>query len=501
MIRTTFHRAQNFIAAGVLLALLLISCAATTPPPPDPAAVLQKTYEPGVLRGDLEYLWETLNEVHPDLYALTDREQLVRQYRQIDSSLTRPLTRVEFYLKIAPLISNIKDGHTYLSLPFHPDILAEMPSVLFPLDLAFIQEKTYILRDYTTTDSALVGAELLAINGEPIDRIIGDFSTFLQGETTSFIKKSLESDLFKIMYWMFYPEESLWWITYRTPDGREATEPISGITGNELVRLRTALGEMSRIAYALHILPEQQTAIMTVHTFRGPELKAFYRKAFRKIRRARVQHLIIDLRDNLGGNTANADELLSYLTETPLHPISVVRMKVSSQLKQYNRRYLSDIFLWARLYLFNTRFHQIFTHQNGTLVDINVNDAIQPKRKRLRFDGDVYVMTNGHSFSAGAYFPTFVKHYNLGCVVGSETGGLSGGSFGERISVALPTTNISLGISTIILKTKPLNQFSKHGVIPDFSIRRDISKEIHGVDSQLEQTLQIIGSHNITKGE
>ncbi|MEJ2052177.1 MAG: S41 family peptidase [Calditrichota bacterium] len=162
-----------------------------------------------------------------------------------------------------------------------------------------------------------------------------------------------------------------------------------------------------------------------------------------------------------------------------MHPISIVRMKVSSQLKEYNRKYLSDVFEWLRLYLFNDRFHQIFSQQNGSIVDINVNDAIQPKPKRLRFTGDVYVMTNGHSFSAGTYFPTFIKRYNLGFVVGSETGGLSGGSFGERISV----------------------EFSDHGVIPDYSIPRDISKEIHGVDSQLERTLQIIMAHNITKGQ
>ncbi|MEJ2052178.1 MAG: hypothetical protein P8Y60_20490, partial [Calditrichota bacterium] len=227
--------------------------------------------------GDLEYLWETLNEVHPDLYALTNKQKLIQQYRQIDTSLTYPMTRVEFYLKIAPLISNIKDGHTYLSLPFHPDVLAEMPSVLFPLDLAYIGEDTYILHNYSTHDASLAGSKLLAINGESIKKITDKFGTLLQGETPSFIKKSLESDLFKIMYWMFYPQESVWWLTYQRPDGKEMTDPVAGITGDELVHIRNVYGGKYQIAYALDLLPKKKTAIVTVH-----------------------KHLIIDLRDNLG---------------------------------------------------------------------------------------------------------------------------------------------------------------------------------------------------------
>jgi C-terminal processing protease CtpA/Prc len=106
----------------------------------------------------------------------------------------------------------------------------------------------------------------------------------------------------------------------------------------------------------------------------------------------------------------------------------------------------------------------------------------------------MYVLTNGHSFSTGAHFPSLVKEYNLGRVVGVETGGLVGGSFGEHIFVNLPKTRLPLGISTSILKHKNTGDFKSHGVIPDYHIHRDIKKEIQGVDSQLEKTIQFIMS-------
>ncbi len=494
---------RRFIAHIIILALgaplFLSQCASMSTPPDSTANPIYKTYEPEALHKDLEYLWNTLHEVHPNLYALTPEEQLIEEYRRIDSSLTRPMTRVEFYLRTAPLISEIRDGHTYLSLPFNPDILASKRVVIFPLDLAFIGDKTHILRDYTTEESHRIGSELLSINGVRLPVIKKKFSDLLQGETQNFVDKSMESDLFKILYWMLYPGESIWNITFRKPDGTKVEEHLIGITGNRMVRMRTE--QESKFIHALRMYPEQNTAVMTIRTFRGSWLKGFYRKSFRKFKKNNIQYLVIDLRNNLGGNTANADELLSYLTDEPLLPISRVRMKVSSYLKKHQRNNISDIFQWLRLSLFNNKYQKIVGSEEGEIVDIVLKEQIQPKPDHLRFDKQVIVLTNGHSFSAGAYFPSFVQHYKLGYVAGVETGGLSGGSFAERISVELPQTNLSVDISTTILKKQPLDQFERHGVIPDFKVHRDISREINGVDSQLEQTLQLILSHNITKNK
>ncbi len=486
---------------GLFAALSLFSCASTGTTKLTPTEEIRKEYEPQALQADLEYLWDTLHEVHPNLYALANEDTLRKKYLEIDSSLTHPMTRIEFYLRIAPLIAMIKDGHTYLSLPFEPDLLADLRTVLFPFDLVYIGNETYILHDYSRPESHRVGAELLTINGTPIERITQKFTTLLQGETSSFVTKSLESDLFKIFFWMMYPDESMWEVTYRKPGEEVVSENVIGITGNEMVEMRKRRTGQPRYASSLTVYPQKKAAVMSVQSFKGTGLKAFYKRSFRQLNSQQIEYLVIDLRDNLGGNTANADELLSYLTDEPLLPISRVRMKVSSHLKQYYQRYINDIFEWLQVHLFSQRHQQIFRSPDGEVIEISVKESIQPQPKRKRFRGEVFVLTNGHSFSAGAYFPSFIQHYNLGYVVGVETGGLSGGSFGERIPVQLPRTSLSVGISTIVLKKPPLDNFERHGVIPDFTVQRDIRKEVTGVDSQLEQTLDLVDSRAYTRGK
>ncbi|HKJ66742.1 MAG TPA: S41 family peptidase [bacterium] len=489
------------VVVGLVTAGMLLSCAATGKTKLTPADEIRREYDPDELRADLEYLWDTLHEVHPDLYALVDKDSLRRKFVEIDSSLTQPMTRIEFYLKIAPLVAMIKDGHTYLSLPFEPDLLSDLRSVLFPFDLVYIGNKTYILQDYSRPESHRIGAELLAINDTPIENITRRFTTLLQGETASFVTKSLESDLFKIFFWMLYPDESMWNVTYQKPGREPVSEIVIGVTGNEMVAMRKRRSGQPRYTHSLTIYPQKKAAVMSVQTFRGSELKPFYRRSFHKLNQNQIEYLVIDLRDNLGGNTANADELLSYLTDEPLLPISRVRMKVSSQLKQYYEHYVNDIFEWLQVHVFSRRHQQVLQSPEGEVIEISVKESIQPQPLRRRFHGQVFVLTNGHSFSAGAYFPSFIQHYHLGYVVGVETGGLSGGSFGERIPVELPRTNLSVGISTIVLKQPPLDNFEKHGVIPDFTVQRDIDKEVTGVDSQLEQTLDMVDSNSYSESK
>lgn len=457
---------------------------------------LEHVYSPEELRTDLEYLWETLHEVHPDLYALTNRDSLHTKFKRLYSDLSEPMTRSEYFLKAAPLIASINDGHTFLSVPITARRIVENELVIFPFDLAFIEDTTYIMQDYSRYRSPFIGAQLIAIDGVPIEKIREDFIHIMNRETYSFTLQSLESDIFKILLWMKNPYQSTWEITYRLDDSNEIkTNTLIGMSGSDLVRTRVRLNEQSSSIFSLYFYENERTAVLQLRTFQDIRTKSFYRTAFKEINNNNIENLVIDLRGNLGGYTSYVDELLSYLIDEPILPMPKIQIKLSQQLKERNKPALPRWLSWLHPKdSWRNTYQEYWEQPDGKILNLYVNQPIEPKPRHRRFHGDLYVLTNGHSFSTGAHFPSIVREYGLGQILGNETGGLFGGSFGEHIMVELPQTGIPVGISTSILKHKEIPDFKSHGVIPDYYIHRDIDREIIGIDSQLERTLQFISS-------
>ncbi|NIR50872.1 hypothetical protein GWN28_21520, partial [candidate division KSB1 bacterium] len=85
-----------------------------------------------------------------------------------------------------------------------------------------------------------------------------------------------------------------WKVTYQQPGQSRITEPLSGLTGNEILRIRRHISGLTQYRYSLEIYPEKKTAVLSLRTFTGTDLKPFFREAFRKIRKEKTEYLIID---------------------------------------------------------------------------------------------------------------------------------------------------------------------------------------------------------------
>ena len=79
-------------------------------------------------------------------------------YRKID----HPMTDLEFWRLVAPVVAHIKCGHTYLfsPKPVQTQMVTTLP--LFPLTRIF-NDRVYGYQDLANPGSPLEGAELLSI--------------------------------------------------------------------------------------------------------------------------------------------------------------------------------------------------------------------------------------------------------------------------------------------------------------------------------------------------
>src|SRR5215470_8559384 len=135
------------------------------------ALLVPRTFSPQALNEDFLFLRKTLEEGHPGLYRYTSKAEMDRLFDETQQKLNHPMDEIAFYRILAPLIAAIKDGHTSLE---PATIVSDQltPQNDFPFSVRILGNKVFIFDDFATPDHALAGAEILSINGVPIETIL-----------------------------------------------------------------------------------------------------------------------------------------------------------------------------------------------------------------------------------------------------------------------------------------------------------------------------------------
>jgi len=76
-----------------------------------------KPITPDKLKEDLDFLFKTIEEVHPNMHAYTSKEEFDPLQKQLYKSVNHPMNRIEFYKLTAPVVASLKNGHTFIGPP------------------------------------------------------------------------------------------------------------------------------------------------------------------------------------------------------------------------------------------------------------------------------------------------------------------------------------------------------------------------------------------------
>ena len=74
--------------------------------------LVAQTIEPEKLREDFRILRSALEEGHPGIYRYTPKAELDSVFDATAARLDRPMTALEFYRVLAPVVAALKCGHT-----------------------------------------------------------------------------------------------------------------------------------------------------------------------------------------------------------------------------------------------------------------------------------------------------------------------------------------------------------------------------------------------------
>jgi len=480
-----------------LVSWLLSSCTASHKNF-DPA----KKYSRNQLKEDYGLLREILEKKHPSLYWYTSKDSMDMYFEQYSRSISDSMTELQFGWKVvAPLIEKIHCGHTSfgMSKAYNHWVQGKRyPG--FPLNMKIWNDTMVVTSNMNRRDSVLRrGTFITSINGYRNRQLIDSLFDYMpeDGEADNVNYIRLSSN-FPYFHRNIMGISRQYTVGYLDASGTEQkmTIPVFEIkkdstkrpTRDSAVAKRPKLTrqERLRIMRSLSIDTAANTAIMTINTFSNGGLRKFFRQSFKYIRKQKIDNVVIDLRTNGGGRINLSTLLTRYVSRTPFRVVDTCYAKTQN-LGRYTR-YIKGKFLNNLGLFFSSRRKSDGMYHFGHWE----RKMYQPK-KQNHYNGDLYVLINGPTFSASTLFCNVIKGQPGIQLVGEPAGGGWHGNNGVMIpDITLPNTHLRVRLP--LFRLVQYNHVPKNGlgVMPDVYVGTSYEALMKGQDRKMLVVMEMI---------
>lgn len=456
------------------------------------------------LIADYRLAVDILKKQHPNPYKFTDSVTL---NRRADSLLALAARQTNAFAchQYSP-IRLFRDVHT--SMRWSDDNTREVFNYLNYFPYPVIIERDKLLVNIKGAEIPF-GAEITRINKRTAKEVIQSMagSSYSDGFITTGTDRVVANfQLFLSLQNNTTKSYEIEYILPRTTTVKTITVPASsptvGFHSSKQAVLPLNLLQRSYYVYNDYH-NETKTGILTVNGFNLDESYAYkeFSAFFKEVNKRQYQNVIIDIRNNGGGNPAISALLYSFMAPAPFKNVYNYRTKtikvsnVEYAIADQNRKMSEQ----------DIQNNENFLHQrfdNDTLTHFYVGNA-RLKEGQLEnfppdkdaFKGNVYVLTGGGTVSAATYFASLVQKNKRGLIIGKETGS------GEQATTAAWFLNYLLPNTKSIL-TVPMSELyffdASHdngiGVIPnkEVPIEKFIAYMQASKDPELSYTLELI---------
>ena len=478
---------------------------------------------------DAVYLTELIGKSYPRLELKIPDQDYSYESEKLISDLSKVENDLDFQVRVRKFMVLLKDGHSDIGV-FPPKNDGH-----FYLHLYKEKDDWIIENIDRTIDSIIIGSRIISINQIPIDEIelrISQFecvenpfranSKFLahaliplyweamgviedkgdlnltvvkdNEKKTITIQPKLEGEFYKIALekWK-YP------FTRQQNDG--FYYKIDSVRNFAYLQMNTSLDYVSVKSdikkYTNFLTRPIALMVMKNQTKDARDFGLVLQSMFHEINKNSIENLIIDLRNNWGGDLRPGKQLIWYLTDKHeikgfteyLRISDYYKLKSKSVYKELNESYQGKYGKPIPYGMINitddfsnqTYFYDITKEDSPFLLDQSL-----PK-----FKGNVYVITGVNTFSAGQSLATTIADNHLATIVGEPTGQKPTSQTGTSI-FKLPHTKSIVTLSCGY-NERP-NKLKNHEIalFPDIEIYPTFEEYLSGVDIQFEYIMNEI---------
>lgn len=357
----------------------------------------------------------------------------------------------DFLKEMQSLCAYLQDGHTYIFSTNNPANSEDWIRP-FPMKTKRIGDRVFVTDVYSSKlyDSGVSrGCEIIEIDGERVlDYASNNIQPYLSSSTPQWTKyrpfaefeltKDKGSKVSKVMF--------------RNKEGKEF-----GVESNRNISWDLSVDSKP---ISLKIL-EGNIGLLTVTSFQNSDFdRSLFDNLYKQI--LDTDALIIDIRDNSGGNSQHADYLISHLCNNPIP----------------QGTWKSPMYVAA-----HASWNMSPEWYNQT------TELIHPVKGKEIYNNPIVLLVNSTTFSSAENFCVSFRGAKRGKIIGTPTGG----STGNPIFIDLGG-GIGCGICTKHELDAEGNEFIGIGIVPDIILEEETDIFTKDKDNVIEKALEIIRS-------
>ncbi len=437
---------------------------------------------PEVVRSDLKLLYKTLQEAHFDLYVHRSKAEYDRLYRTLLDTIRRPMTSIAVATMFQKFVAYGQIGHARIDAPVVAFVAyLQGGGTLIPLFIRVDGNRVVLTEPAEESGKLRAGTEIIAIDGKPVHEIIDHLSSYVSAERPYMAYAQMEQS-FPALLWLDQGQIASVKVTAIVA-GRPLTITVPALTlaQRRALAIKDPTGSVPTkfstreykplgggIAYLRPgpFFNIEQPAADSAPSYQAASFVAFIDDSFQKILASGATDLILDLRDNPGGDNSFSDPMIAWFATRPFRFASSFVLKASAATKaDYARERAAGVPIDPS---FAKQMDAEAREPNGTRYEYEI-PLVQP-RNEPRFHGRVWALINRHSYSNAASVAALIQDYGFGKVVGEETADVAS-NFASVQSFTLPGTQIVVTYPKSHF-VRPNGKDDVSGVMPDTIITR-----------------------------
>ncbi len=437
-------------------------------PPLDDPGLVSIPIPAQQLHEDIDAFHQGVLLRHPDVENYADLAALEVEMEVLKSQIQAPMTRAEFYRYVGSLTHLYNDGHTMLLWPYQElNAFMEAGGVPFPFDVLVDHDQRIFMRSsYRSATGGQLsrGEEILTINGIASAQWVEKLQRFASGDNaylrTQFVAARLGTYL---------------WSVGGIADDLEIETEMQGqvrklaISPQDDWQVNNADGASEgddSTDFEYRRLSDD-IAVLRVATFDVDNawFESFVDESMAQANQDGVAALVVDVRENTGGNTDAAVYLSRYLADRDFRLVS----KMKEKLNPDNRGFLG------------------YKGSEGEIIESDWDEWEAPVERNKRFHGRVYVLISPITYSAGIVFASTMKDAGFATLVGQETGG-NANQTAQGNLFNLPHSQLRAYVATRSL-IRPSGSEKRGGVKPDILVERSGQALLNEADPELQAAM------------
>lgn len=451
---------------------------------------------------DVDALVAHTQDLHADPYRIASQAAFLAKAEeikaQIDALEGDDISAHAAFYHLQELAVFLEDGHTTL-YPLNWEMSVES---IFPLIMTPVEGSIFV-KDVVGDQPVPERAEILAVNGLSIEQVMDETMQYVPG-TLPQLKQSRFAEFLSMFIQTYYDMPSPWEVTYRH-DGVVATATVEGVSQDAYFEATIPQRDYVESEVVVNGTPIPVLEFVGFQYGEWEKFQGFIQDFF--ARHQDDPYLVIDVRHHYGGNGDWGYYVLSHLTAEPLQGYEEFSFIVSPANQQIIRYGFEDAyyemgiprFLWGLpLYKLVEQDDPMYwigrgilESEPGTFYHARWEDTSSywAGDTADRFQGQVFLITSGETFSAGGVFAALFEHNDLGTIVGRETGGRVY-LMSDYVPVVLPNSRLTYLVPTAKFIVSDENP--DRGVMPDIPVALTAEDYANDVDRDMERVVELI---------